>query len=626
MELLKETTNNIPCGIPGLLYKKGFISSKQIDYALRISSKLKNTKTLLNILKELNYVTKDQIGQAIQSNISVLKIGDILVELEIISESELKAGLEIQAKGPKGKKLGEILIENNFISEQELTEMLSLQLGFPIIDPEYIKIDKKLFSKGSLETYDFYEFIPIHYEADKAVVVFANPLSQDSISEAQRIFGNNITLAICTKSSIKARILRSGLDSSKITYDNTGISAVEIVDSIISGAIKESNVSDIHVEPMKDKLRIRFRKDGVLTNFKDFPKDYIPEITSRFKIISNADIAEKRRHQGGRVQYEYEDRFVDLRVSFYVTIYGEKIVMRILNRKNENLNLEEIGMSPRLLEKFRFDALDCPSGVLIVTGPTGSGKTTTVYSGINYLNHPDTCIITAEDPVEYIIEGVSQCSINEKIGLSYNETLRHIVRQDPDIIMIGEIRDKYSADIAIQAAMTGHKVITTFHTEDSVGGMLRLLNMDIDAFLISSTVVCIVAQRLLRKICTHCSEPYLPSPKEILLMGCNHKTIQGIEFRKGKGCLHCKYTGYAGRIAIFELLALNEHVRDALIEKKTSFQIRKISIETTEMVTLFEDGFVKATLGLTTVHELLRCLPRLYPTRPLSQLRRLLGV
>jgi type IV pilus assembly protein PilB len=362
-----------------------------------------------------------------------------------------------------------------------------------------------------------------------------------------------------------------------------------------------------------------------LVHYKDFPLGLVAGMTSRIKIMCGADITEKRRHQGGRFLFDHENGNVDLRVSFYATVHGEKIVMRILNRKTELLDIKDIGMSPRMLEKFKLDALDSPSGVCIVTGPTGSGKTTTVYSCINYLNTPNISIISAEEPVEYIIDGISQCSINPKINLTFEETLRHIVRQDPDVIVIGEIRDTFSANTAVQASLTGHKVLTTFHTEDSIGGLIRLLNMDIDAFLISSTVVCILAQRLLRRVCPACVAPHRITPSEMLRLGYSSSDIQEADFRKGRGCKECRYTGYKGRLAVFELLLLNESVRDGLLEHKTSHQIRKISIETTGLVTLLEDGIIKAANGITTIDEVLRCLPRLQKPRPLSELKRLSG-
>jgi type IV pilus assembly protein PilB len=376
---------------------------------------------------------------------------------------------------------------------------------------------------------------------------------------------------------------------------------------------------------MQDRFRVRFRMDGVLIHHRDYPLEHIPGITSRIKVMCEADIAERRRHQGGRLLFEHNGEFMDMRASFYVTVHGEKIVLRLLNRQAELLNIEDLGIFPRMLERLRSDALDCPSGVVLVTGPTGSGKTTTVYSFINYLNKPHTSIITAEEPVEYVIEGIAQCSINPKINLTFEETLRHIVRQDPDVIVIGEIRDSYSAGVAVQAALTGHKVLTTFHTEDSIGGLIRLLNMDIDAFLISSTVVCVLAQRLMRKVCPACAMPCQLTPSEIIRLGITHKDVQDAEFRKGRGCAQCRHTGYKGRIAAFEMLILNEDVRDGLIERKTSHQIRKISIESTGLVTLFEDGLAKAARGVTTAEEVLRTLPRLHKARPLEELRRLIG-
>ncbi len=305
---------------------------------------------------------------------------------------------------------------------------------------------------------------------------------------------------------------------------------------------------------------------------------------------------------------------------------SECIVLRLLNRQGNLIDITGIGMYPKILKRFIDGALSRPSGVVIVTGPTGSGKTTTVYSCIHHLNTPLLSIITAEEPVEYVIPGISQCSIDPKINLTFEETLRHIVRQDPDVILIGEIRDNYSAEVAVQAALTGHKVLTTFHTEDSIGGLIRLMNMDIEAFLISSTVVSVVAQRLLRRICPECSKPYKPTPGELQMFGYTQAMIQGAAFRKGAGCAHCRYTGYRGRVAVFELLILDEMVRNAILERRTSFDIRKIALESAGLVTLFEEGLVKASEGITTLEEVMRCLPLVLKPRPLEETRRLLGV
>jgi type IV pilus assembly protein PilB len=341
--------------------------------------------------------------------------------------------------------------------------------------------------------------------------------------------------------------------------------------------------------------------------------------------MCQADIAEKRRHQDGRILFDMADTQVDIRVSIYVTISGEKIVMRLLRQQATLLNIEDVGIAPRLYERFRYQVLDRPSGVLMVTGPTGSGKTTTVYSCINYLNSPSTSIVTAEDPVEYIIDGIAQCSINPKLDLTFAEALRHIVRQDPDVVVIGEIRDRFSADVAVQASLTGHKVLTTFHAEDSIGALTRLLKMGVEPFLVASTVAGIAAQRLVRRPCSECVAPERPSLVSLRRLGYNSKDVSGGEFRKGKGCPACRFTGYRGRAAILEMLIMDESLRSAIIDGASAQRLRQIGIEKTGLLTLLEDGIVKAAKGVTTIDEVLRCLPQVISPRPLAELRRKSG-
>jgi type IV pilus assembly protein PilB len=383
--------------------------------------------------------------------------------------------------------------------------------------------------------------------------------------------------------------------------------------------------SDILFEPMHDRFRVRFRIDGIMQHIKDYSKDIMPLIASRIKILTKLDIAEKRRHQGGRIDFQHGEYKVDLRVSTYVTVHGEKIVFRIINKMDKLLKLEELGMPPRMLDDFIVHSLKAPSGVIIITGPTGSGKTSTVYSCIDYLNSPDISIITAEDPVEYVIDGIGQCSINEKLNLTFEETLKHIVRQDPDIIVIGEIRDFFSADIAVQAALTGHQVLTTFHTEDSIGGLIRLVNMKIEPFLISSTINCILSQRLLRKLCPQCKKKQQPGQAELKRLGYFGGELSGGTFYKGTGCGYCRQSGYKGRIAIHEMLIPEVHVRDAVLRGATSHELRTIAIKEARLVTLFESGIDKASKGVTTIEEVLRGLPLLVPPRPLPEIKRLLG-
>ena len=600
------------------------LTVKQIEYAIRIQSKLENEKTLLEVLKELKYISDDEIKEVIRNHQIEMRLGDLLAELGYISDENLQVALRIQRDEKNGKKLGEILLDRHLITDDALAEILALQLGIPQISSNTSDIDEKLLSRASKKWFESHNLLPIREDKNGVLIAFWDPLDKREIQDAKEIFGNRILKAIATRSDIRHTIKNILSKKEKKTIDVDENSVVNIVNKIILAAI-DRKASDIHIEPLKNRLQIRFRQDGVLNHFEDFPLKVIPMLTSRLKVMCDLDITEKRRHQGGRFLFDYSGGELDLRVSFYVTVHGEKIVLRLLNRQGQLLSLTDIGILPWMLERFKEEALLLPSGVIMITGPTGSGKTTTVYSCINEIKSPDISIITAEEPVEYVMDGISQCSINPKINLTFDETLRHIVRQDPDVIVVGEIRDNFSAEVSVQAALTGHKVLTTFHTEDSIGGLVRLLNMNIEAFLISSTVVSVLAQRLLRKICPSCAEPYRPSLTEIRRLGYSSNMSLGGNVRKGKGCSQCQYTGYKGRIGAFELLVLDESVRDAIINQKTSQEIRKISIESTGLVTLLEDGIYKAACGLTTIEELLRCLPRLQKPRTVEELKLLMG-
>ncbi len=616
------------CGeIVAILVKEGLVKKDQLAYAERVRSKLEGRKTLLQVFKDLKYISDDQIRNAIRANRVSMKIGNLLLELGYISEADLQRAFEIQKSDKTRKRLGHILVEQNFIGEREILDVLSLQLGLPVVDPEFMEIDRELYSKVPSAWFNSHKLIPVRTDKNgKVIVAFADPMDRFDLEAAEQLFGTNIAPAIASENSIQEAVRRmqrlKNIDTlSHAAEDSTS----GIANSLIMAAIKE-RASDIHIEPTKDCLRIRFRQDGVLRHYKDLPADLIPALTSRIKIMCNVDITEKRRHQGGRIMFEHAEGQLDLRVSFYVTVHGEKIVLRLLNRQNELLSLKEIGMPPRILERFVEQGLELPSGVLLITGPTGSGKTSTVYSCINKINSPQISIITAEEPVEALIDGVAQCSINPKINLTFDETLRHVVRQDPDVIVIGEIRDTFSANIAVQAALTGHKVLTTFHTEDSTGGLLRLLNMGIEAFMISSTVVCVLAQRLLRKVCPECREIYRPTSGDIRRLGYQLADLTGVKFYQGRGCAHCRHTGYKGRIGVFEMLLPDEAVRSAIIEQRTSQEVRRLSVESTGLVTLFEEGLVKAAAGIVSLEEVFRCLPRLLKPRHLKELQRMVGI
>ena len=610
--------------IVNILIKENLLTREQVVYGRRILSKVEGRRTLLDILKDLKYINDEQIRAAIRDNRVSMRIGSLLVELGYISDADLQLAFAIQEEEKPRRKLGEVLVKHNFIDARELVDVLSLQMGIPVIEPEFMEIDKELVSMVAPNWYDTHKLMPIGRQDGHILVAFADPLDRNDKEAAERIFGSNLTPAIALESSIQAALQRYQRDRKSSTTIVDEDSVVGIVNAMILAAIKGC-ASDIHIEPLKDRLRVRFRQDGVLCPYKDFPSDLVPALTSRLKIMCEVDITERRRHQGGRILFDYAEGQLDLRSSFYITVHGEKIVLRLLNRQNELLNLKEIGMAPRMLAQYNDLGLALPSGVMLITGPTGSGKTTTVYSCLHQISTPQISIVTAEEPVEALVDGIAQCSINPKINLTFEETLRHIVRQDPDVIVIGEIRDNFSAKIAVNAALTGHKVLTTFHTEDSIGGLVRLLNMEIEPYLVSSTVVCILAQRLLRKVCPACQEPYQPTANDLRLLGYGSAEILTGDFKKARGCPQCRHTGYRGRLGIFELLLPDEAVRSAVLDHSTSQEIRRIGIESTGLVTLLEDGIAKAAMGFTSIEEVLRCLPRMQKPRPLAELQRLLG-
>ncbi len=615
--------------IARFLVEDGVLTEEQLAYAVRVRAKLSSEKPLLSVLNEIGYVSLEQQRTTLRKHRISVRIGALLVELGHLREQDLRAALALQREIGTGQKLGDILLENHFIEENKLIEVLADQLGFTQITPDLGNIERKLLEKANPGWYLQRYTLPIRIENNRILVAFADPLDQRIRQEAHRLFGADLIPLIASKSAIRETLeawqrQTKSAATPAVPVDETR-QVVGLIDQMFIDAVN-AQVSDIHIEPMKTEVRIRFRCDGVLNIYQTIDKKLGPSFTNRLKILGKADIAERRHHQDGHITFEdpKTGRQIDIRVSVYVTIYGEKVVLRLL-RKAQLVPLDQIGMLPRMLRRFHDEALDLPSGIVIITGPTGTGKTTTLYSAVNYLNSIDRCITTVEDPVEYIIEGIAQCSINPKIGLTFETTLPHILRQDPDVIVLGEIRDRFSADAAIQAALTGHKVLTTFHTEDTIGGLLRLTNMNIESFMIASTVVAVLAQRLLRRVCSNCAEPSQPNPAELQRLGYRHQELAGATFRHGRGCPACRHTGYRGRVGVFELLILNVAIKDALLQKSTAHEIRRISLETSGMVTLLEDGLVKASRGETTLAEVFRYLPRLDKPRPLVELRRLLG-
>lgn len=617
-----------PGEITRILVENGTLKKDRFEYAERVRSKLSSPKPMLDVLKQLGYVTDDQIRSAVRDNANSIKLGQLLVELGLLTPRELTAALALQKESSEPKRLGDVLLENNFVDESHLLGVLADQLGLPVVVPDFSSIEQSLLSKVTPIQCRQYGFIPLGHEENAVRIAFTDPLNIEAQDFARSIFQSEIKAAVASTFTMRAAIKAFENSMHRVQVgDRADESTVPgLVNTMIVDALQAS-ASDIHIEPMSSHLRVRLRCDGVLMHYKDYDLDLAVGIASRLKVLARSNIAEKRRHQGGSFVFEDPDtgHSTDIRASFYVTMHGEKIVLRLLSRMTNLLDIRELGMAPHILNRFIEDALDIPSGVVMMTGPTGSGKTTTLYGCVNYLNDIERSVITAEDPVEYMIDGIGQCSINTKIDMTFNESLRHMMRQDPDVIVLGEIRDNQSADAAVHAALTGHKVLTTFHTEDSIGGLLRLMNMDIETFLISSTVVSVLAQRLLRRICKHCAEPYIPTALDLRRLGYERKVIKEANFLHGKGCNHCRYTGYSGRIGIHELLVLNAAIKDSILEKQSSSVIRGVSMDAAGLVTLLEDGIVKAAAGITTLAEVLRFLPRIEKPRSLNKIRRLVG-
>jgi type IV pilus assembly protein PilB len=626
-DMVPQSELDFPEDIVRILIQEGHVTDTQVAYAKKVLSKLDTPRRFLEILKDLGYINESKIRDALVKNRTGIRLGSLLVALGFITGKQLAVALNMQKESKTKKRLGEILIENNYIKEYDLIQALSMNLGFPYADLKPEMVSRPLLRKAPLPFFQAHGFVPLSEENGIVKIAMADPLNATALNAAKKLYGQRLVLMIALAKSIKNCLQVSESSDQVIeSPDKIKSEIVELVDRLIADALNK-RVSDIHIEPCKNRVRVRFRKDGSLIHHMDFSKDIEQAVISRLKVMASANITERRRHQDGRILITdaRTNEEIDIRASFYITIFGEKVVLRLLSKKAELYKIEDLGMGPKIMERFKEDALDLPSGVIIITGPTGAGKTTTLYASINYCNTVDTCIITAEEPVEYIIEGIAQCPIDPKIGRSYEETLRHILRQDPDIIILGEIRDKFSAESAIQAALTGHKVLTTFHTEDSIGGLLRLMNMDIESFLISSTVVCVVAQRLIKKICPYCTTAYTPTAKDLRRLKYQPQHIRGFNFKIGSGCSRCDFTGYYGRVGIFEMLILNEYVKDAILKRKTSYEIRRISLETTGLITLLEDGLVKAAKGQISIPEIIRNLPLLEPPRPLDQIQRLVG-
>lgn len=545
------------------------------------------------------------------------RLGEILIEAKKISEEELSRALLEQKK--YGEKLGKVLVRMGILSEEDILNALSSQLKIQIVKLDEIKIDPEVLKILPKEVANDFLVFPIGRNGNVLQIATADPLDFSAIDEISRMTKMEVEVYLASEAEIKRAlekyygiktIIEETIEAIKeekveeaeeeeravVSADDEPV--IRFVNSLLSQAISD-NASDIHIEPYEKSMRIRMRIDGKLRDVPSPPKKLFPSVVSRIKIMANMDIAKTRIPQDGRFDITENGRSVSVRVSTYPSIYGEKVVLRLLDKSTALFGLEKIGLLEDDVEKIKR-ALRKPYGFILATGPTGSGKTTTLYSIINYLNTGEKNIVTIEDPVEYSIENVTQAQINIKAGFTFDEGLRAILRQDPDIIMVGEIRDRITAEIAIHAALTGHIVLSSFHTNDAPSALTRLVEMGIEPFLCASAVTCVIAQRLVRKLCNECKEPYVPPP-EVLK---EHGFPEGTRIYRPNGCPICKDTGYKGRTGIFEILLLDDRIRELVVKKAPTDEIRKVAKEK-GMVEMKEDALKKVFLGITSLEEAL---------------------
>jgi general secretion pathway protein E len=558
------------------------------------------------------------------------RLEEILLARGLVREADLIKALE--SERARGQPLGTLLVQQGLITEEDLLEALSEQFGLPYWRKlEEAGIEQIPVSKVPITFYRQQKVFPIACTDSGVKVAVSDPLNLQPLDDLAVFLGAPVEPVLSSEREVMAAINRffdretgsteqvmqdlEGEDLGAIaneieeTDDLLDLASeapvIRLVNSILTQAVR-ARASDIHIEPYERELKVRYRIDGLLYNTLTPPRRLQAAISSRIKVMANLNIAERRLPQDGRIRIRVGEKDVDIRVSVVPIAYGERIVLRLLDKTSVLLGLEEIGMAEATYVKYSR-LIKRSNGIILVTGPTGSGKTTTLYGTLNKINAPELNIITIEDPIEYQLSGIGQIHVNPRIDLTFANGLRSILRQDPDIIMVGEIRDRETAEIAIQASLTGHLVFSTLHTNDAAGAVTRLLDMGVEAFLVSSSVIAIIAQRLVRVICRECREPYRPDPsliKEIGLDGSSETLFDG-SFYRGKGCTACLQTGYRGRSGIYELLVIDDHIRGLIMSGADSNVIRRKAIEQ-GMTTLFRDGVDKIVKGITTVDEVLR--------------------
>ena len=544
------------------------------------------------------------------------RLGDLLVDAGIITESQLQSALKEKTRE---QKIGDVLLQKGYITEQQLIEVLEFQLGIPHVSLYRYPLDEKLIHLISKDFAKRNLIIPLKKEQDKLFVAMADPMDFFAMDDLRLSTGFEVEPVIATKDDILRSInkyyettdsmdeLLDGFEPNvemkvqeeSITEDDSPI--VRIVNQLLQNAVQQ-RASDIHIDPHETKVVVRYRIDGVLRTERTLPKHTQNVLIARIKILGKMDITEHRVPQDGRIKTNFDFHPVDVRVSTLPTVFGEKIVMRILDMSSALNDISQLGFNKKNNERF-MDLIHRPTGIILITGPTGSGKSSTLYAALNHLNSEEINIITVEDPVEYQLEGINQIQVNTNVGMTFAKGLRAILRQDPNVIMVGEIRDRETAEVAIRASLTGHLVLSTLHTNDSISTITRLIDMKVEPFLVASSINGVLAQRLVRKVCRDCAKMEEPTAREIEIFAKRGLTVEKVP--RGKGCGTCNMTGYKGRLAIHELLVINDKMKKMIMNNESVSTIRELTYEQ-NTIFLIDDGLEKVKMGLTTTEEILR--------------------
>lgn len=559
------------------------------------------------------------------------RIGEMLLAAKLITEDQLKKALEVQQK--ERGNLGSNLIRLGYINEEKLTSFLSKQYGIPAINLLDYEIDPSVIKLIPSEVVRKYQIIPVMKTGAIVTIAMADPSNVFAVDDIRFMIGYNVETVIATESSLKIAINKyynqtdavqtvidsfnkdvfkisveeeeeeEQVDIGELRKDIEKAPVVKLVNFILTDAISKG-ASDVHIEAYEKVFRVRYRIDGILYEIMQLPMRHRAALISRLKIMAELDIAERRLPQDGRIKLKIKGRDIDLRVSILPTMFGQKIVTRILDKGSFMLDITKLGFESKALKDFQ-EAISAPYGMILVTGPTGSGKTTTLYTALNSLNSVGVNIITAEDPIEYNFMGINQVQMKEEIGLNFATALRSFLRQDPDIIMVGEIRDYETAEIAVKAALTGHLVLSTLHTNDAPSTINRLLNMGIEPFLVASSTLLIMAQRLVRKICQNCKEEEKIPSQTLTDIGFSKDEAETIRCYRGRGCKVCNNTGYKGRTAIYEVMPMRDEIKKTILEGASAIEIKRMAVKF-GMKTLRMSGLTKIKEGVSSMEEVVR--------------------